>query len=149
MRRLRWSVLLGLGLLLTALPAAPARADQGLSARLDAVLGRPEYQGARWGVLVVDGRTGKALYQVNADQHFVPASTVKLYYGAAALAEFGPDYRFQTPVYARGRVTDGRLQGDLILVARGDPTLGGRDDAGGHLAYADDDHTYANAAGAE
>src|SRR5262249_6275410 len=36
-----------------------------------------------------------------------------------------------------------------ILVAQGDPTLGGREDANGHMAYTDDDHTYANAAGAE
>jgi D-alanyl-D-alanine carboxypeptidase/D-alanyl-D-alanine-endopeptidase (penicillin-binding protein 4) len=148
MQRLLRPFLVGLGLFLVlAVPAA--RADRGLADRLDAVIGRPEYQGARWGVLVVDAQTGKTLYRENAGRRFTPASTIKLYYGAAALAALGPDFRFETPVYARGRVDGGRLDGDLILVAQGDPTLGGREDANGHMAYTDDDHTYANAAGAE
>jgi D-alanyl-D-alanine carboxypeptidase/D-alanyl-D-alanine-endopeptidase (penicillin-binding protein 4) len=148
MRRLPRTFLVGLGLLFLA-AAAPARADRDLVERLDAVLGRPEYRDARWGALVVDAQSGKALYQYNAGRRFTPASTIKLYYAAAALAALGPDFRFETPVYARGRVSDGRLDGDLILVAQGDPTLGGRDNANGHMAYTDDDHTYANAAGAE
>jgi D-alanyl-D-alanine carboxypeptidase/D-alanyl-D-alanine-endopeptidase (penicillin-binding protein 4) len=148
MRRLRWGILVWLGLLVTLVPAVPARAQADIADRLDAILDRPEYRGARWGALVVDAQTGKALYRRNADQHFTPASTMKLYYGAAALAALGADSRFETPVYARGRLRDGRLEGDLVLVASGDPTLGGRDDGHGRLAYTDDDHTYANASGA-
>jgi D-alanyl-D-alanine carboxypeptidase/D-alanyl-D-alanine-endopeptidase (penicillin-binding protein 4) len=148
MPRPRWSTVVGSVVVLSLL-AAPARAEQDLAPRIDAVLNRPEYRGGHWGVLVADARSGQALYRRNADDRFVPASSIKLYYAAAALAALGPDYRFETPVYARGRLHEGRLDGDLILVASGDPTLGGRDDGHGHLAYTDDDHTYANASGAQ
>src|SRR5262249_3191413 len=36
-------------------------------------------------------------------------------------------------------------QGDLILVASGDPTMGGRNTPDGHIDYTSFDHTYANA----
>ncbi len=57
---------------------------------------------------------------------------------------FGPDHKFETPVYRRGEVKDGRLHGDLILVAQGDLTLGGRTTADGKMAFKDHDHIYAN-----
>jgi len=80
-----------------------------------------------------------------------PASVTKLFSVAAALDELGADYVFSTPVYARGELDEsGVLDGDLILVASGDPTLGGRDDGAGGLAFRDTDHTYAGfASGAE
>jgi D-alanyl-D-alanine carboxypeptidase/D-alanyl-D-alanine-endopeptidase (penicillin-binding protein 4) len=149
MRWVRRGNVVWLGLLLALVAAVPARAEQDIASPFDAVLNRPDYRGARWGALVVDAQTGKALYRRNIDERFTPASTIKLYFAAAALATFGSDHRFETPVYARGRLRDGRLEGDLILVASGDPTLGGRDDGHGHLAYTDDDHTYANASGAD
>ena len=80
----------------------------------------------------------------SADKLFAPASTTKLYSVAAALDELGADYRFETPVYARGELDKERLDGDLILVASGDLTMGGRSDDKGHIAFVDTDHTYAN-----
>src|SRR5262249_48682843 len=74
----------------------------------------------------------------------LPASVTKLYSCAAALVAYGPDHRFETPVYARGEIKEGRLRGDLILVAQGDLTLGGRTDAEGKMAFKDHDHIYAN-----
>src|SRR5205085_4465188 len=99
---------------------------------------------ARWGLLVVDAATGQTLYERDADRLFMPASVTKLYSCAAALAAFGPDHRFQTPVYRRGELSDGRLRGDLILVAQGDLTLGGRTTADGKMAFKDRDPIYAN-----
>jgi D-alanyl-D-alanine carboxypeptidase/D-alanyl-D-alanine-endopeptidase (penicillin-binding protein 4) len=140
--------IVGLALFLALLVVRPAHAGKDLADAIDAVLNGPEYRQAHWGVLVVDARTGKTLYQHHPDRAFTPASTIKLYHGAAALAALGPDYRFETPVYRRGSVVDGSLRGDLILVASGDPTLGGRTLPGGKMAFRDDDHTYANSAGA-
>src|SRR2546430_8343084 len=52
----------------------------------------------------------------------VPASNTKLVVGAAATVMMPADYRVRTGLYANGAVTNGVLQGDLILYGRGDPT---------------------------
>ncbi len=71
--------------------------------------------------VVVDGPTGR-IASVNPDQSLAPASTLKLLTATAALATFGPDYRFRTTVLApappRGGVVD-----RLWLVGSGDPVL--------------------------
>jgi D-alanyl-D-alanine carboxypeptidase/D-alanyl-D-alanine-endopeptidase (penicillin-binding protein 4) len=115
-----------------------------LAAKLDAVVAAPEYKHSKWGILVVDAESGQTVYARNPDALCVPASVTKLYSCAAALAAFGPGHRFTTPVYCRGVVNGGTLAGDLILVAQGDPTLGGRSDGKDGLAFKDHDHTYAN-----
>jgi D-alanyl-D-alanine carboxypeptidase/D-alanyl-D-alanine-endopeptidase (penicillin-binding protein 4) len=119
------------------------RAGDELAARIESVLRGPDYKHSRWGILAVDGETGKVVYEHNADQLFAPASVTKLFSCGAAFVALGADYKFETPVYARGEVTDGRLKGDLVLVARGDLCLGGRTDAHGKLAFKDHDHIYA------
>lgn len=106
------------------------------------VVTSPEYQHARWGILLVDRNTGEVLQNHNAEQLFIPASTTKLFSTATALDALGADYRFQTPVYRRGNVEAGVLHGDLILVASGDLTLGGRGATDGKIAFANTDHTY-------
>jgi D-alanyl-D-alanine carboxypeptidase/D-alanyl-D-alanine-endopeptidase (penicillin-binding protein 4) len=127
--------------------AVPIRADDGaaqLAAKIDAVIHGADYKHARWGLLVVDNDSGRTVYEHNPNMLFAPASVTKLYTCAAALSALGPDYRFETPVYRRGDVTDGRLHGDLILVGQGDLSFGGRGDASGTLAFKDHDHIYAN-----
>jgi D-alanyl-D-alanine carboxypeptidase/D-alanyl-D-alanine-endopeptidase (penicillin-binding protein 4) len=59
----------------------------------------------------------------NADLALTPASTQKLFTAVAALAALGPDIDLETTVRTHGLVADGRLQGDLILVGGGDPSL--------------------------
>src|SRR5438105_4042792 len=117
------------------LSATAAIAEDSLAARIEAVTRGADYKSAHWGVLIVNAETGKSVYEQNADRMFTPASTTKLYTCAAALAAFGTDYRFETPVYRRGEVKDGRLSGDLILVASGDLTLGGRTDPHGKMLF--------------
>src|SRR5205814_4634088 len=68
----------------------------------------------------------------------------KLFTCAAALVALGPDHRFETVVHQRGLALAGTLHGDLILVAGGDLTLGGRTDKHGKVRFRDHDHTYAN-----
>jgi serine-type D-Ala-D-Ala carboxypeptidase/endopeptidase (penicillin-binding protein 4) len=123
--------------------AATARADD-LADRIRAVTDAPEYKAARWGILVVNAESGKAVYEQNPDKLFLPASVTKLYTCVTALAELGPDFRFETPVYRRGEVKDHVLDGDLILVASGDLTFGGRRGKHGGTLFCDNDHTYAN-----
>jgi D-alanyl-D-alanine carboxypeptidase/D-alanyl-D-alanine-endopeptidase (penicillin-binding protein 4) len=107
------------------------------------IIQQPEFKHARWGYLLADRQTGEVLESLEPDKLFVPASTTKLFSCAAALDALGPDYRFQTPVYKRGRIDEaGTLKGDLILVATGDPTMGGRTTPDGTIAYRSSDHTY-------
>lgn len=61
------------------------------------------------------------MYQRNADLLFVPASTAKLAVAAAASALLPPDFRITTSFYGTGPLTDGVLQGDLVVYGRGDP----------------------------
>jgi serine-type D-Ala-D-Ala carboxypeptidase/endopeptidase (penicillin-binding protein 4) len=131
--------------LLVVLAVAPFPTSRAgdLEARIKGVIGRPEYKHSRWGILIVDADSGKPIFQHNAQELFAPASITKLFTCAAALVRFGPDHRFRTPVYRRGELVDGTLKGDLVLVAKGDPTLGGRTDANGHLVFKNIDHTYA------
>jgi D-alanyl-D-alanine carboxypeptidase/D-alanyl-D-alanine-endopeptidase (penicillin-binding protein 4) len=129
-------------LTLAILPLPSIRAGE-LEERINEVLTRPEYKHSRWGLLVVNADNGKPIFQQHADELFAPASVTKLFTCAAALVEFGPEHRFRTPVYRRGQMVDGTLKGDLILVAKGDPTLGGRTGAGGHMVFKNIDHTYA------
>jgi D-alanyl-D-alanine carboxypeptidase/D-alanyl-D-alanine-endopeptidase (penicillin-binding protein 4) len=122
-------------------PTAPAADD--LAAKIDAVVTGPDYKHSRWGILVVDAESGRTIYERNPDMLCAPASVTKLYSCAAALTGLGADHVFETPVHRRGEVTDGKLHGDLILVACGDLTLGGRADGAGKLAFKDHDHIYA------
>lgn len=130
--------------LTVALLAGGVTAADDLAKRIDAIVDAPEFKHAHWGLLVVDAESGNTLYERAADKLFAPASTTKLYSVAAALDALGADYRFETPIYARGEVDkNGRLSGDLILVASGDLTMGGRTDDQGKIAFVDGDHTYA------
>ncbi len=98
-----------------------------LEQRIDQVLADPEVARGFWGVEVVSLVSGKELYSYNAGRLFTPASNTKLFTTAAALALIGPDYKFHTTVETKGLVDKyGRLNGDLLLVGRGDPNLSGR-----------------------
>ncbi len=123
---------------------APANV-RGLESRVEAVLNTPGYQNGHWGMLVVDAQNGQVVYQRNPDQLFCPASVTKLYTTAAALLDLGADYRFVTPVVHDGQLdkASGRLNGRLVLVAQGDPSLGGRTGTDGSLLFVDNDHSYA------
>jgi D-alanyl-D-alanine carboxypeptidase/D-alanyl-D-alanine-endopeptidase (penicillin-binding protein 4) len=126
-------------LLLPAIAAADPLAE-----RLEKLMNAPRYETAQWGVLIVDQKTGEELYSLNAKKLFVPASTTKLYSVATALDALGADHRFETKVYARGAIKDGVLDGDLILRASGDLTMGGRTTPAGEIEFTSGDHTYAS-----
>ena len=117
--------------------------DVALVPEVAEIINRPEFKQAQWGLLLVDRDSGEVLQSQAAHKLFVPASSTKLFSSAAALEVLGPDFRFKTPVFKRGDLEgDGTLKGDLILVASGDPTLGGRTLANGEIAFTDADHTY-------
>ncbi|QDV38158.1 D-alanyl-D-alanine carboxypeptidase/D-alanyl-D-alanine endopeptidase [Tautonia plasticadhaerens] len=113
--------------------------------RVAEIIATPGFEAGHWGVLVVDRSSGEVLFEHEADRLFIPAEVAQLFPAASALEALGVDHRFQTPVHRRGEVgPGGTLDGDLILVAVGDPSLGGRTSPkDGSLLYRDVDHTRA------
>ncbi len=73
--------------------------------------------------IAVRNQDGDMIYDFNADRKQKPASNMKLLTSAAALAELGENYRFQTNFYMTGKVKKGVLHGDLYIQGTGDPTL--------------------------
>jgi serine-type D-Ala-D-Ala carboxypeptidase/endopeptidase (penicillin-binding protein 4) len=109
-------------------PRPRERADIAtFRARVERVLSAPEVSRGYWGLFVQDADTGEVLFAQNADRYFLPASNAKLFTAALALATLGPDYRFHTTIETRAAMdASGALQGDLVLVGRGDPNLSNR-----------------------
>ncbi len=86
------------------------------------------------GVHVVDLTDGRSVYEYNADRQRIIASNTKLFTSAAALDRLGPGHLFETEVLAKGRVSSGRLAGDLAVVGGGDPNISGRHHQGDAFA---------------
>lgn len=129
--------------LITGTASAWAQAPDSLDARIQKVMARPEFARSNFGIEFYDLESGKAVYALNADKLFVPASTTKLLTEGAVLANLGPDYRFHTKIYRTGPVDKkGTLKGNLVLVASGDPNLSNRIQPDGTLGFMDDDHSY-------
>jgi serine-type D-Ala-D-Ala carboxypeptidase/endopeptidase (penicillin-binding protein 4) len=74
-------------------------------------------------VQVREARTSEVLFSLNADRPQIPASTLKLLTGGAALEQLGPDFHFTTTAQTSARASGGVLMGPLYLVGGGDPLL--------------------------
>ncbi|UWQ18450.1 D-alanyl-D-alanine carboxypeptidase/D-alanyl-D-alanine-endopeptidase [Jannaschia sp. M317] len=79
--------------------------------------------GGKVGFVVADARSGEILESLNPIRPLPPASVAKAVTALYALETLGADHRFVTRLVATGPITNGRLDGDLVLVGGGDPTL--------------------------
>ena len=129
-------------LAVAALPITILPAQRVANARVQAVIDRPEFAHASWGMEFYDLDAKRTVLSLNGDKLFVPGSTTKIVTMATALETLGPEFRFRTRVYRTGPVRNGVLEGDLILVASGDPNLSGRAKPDGSYAFVDRDHSY-------
>jgi PBP4 family serine-type D-alanyl-D-alanine carboxypeptidase len=66
-------------------------------------------------------RSGEELYELNSEKLFRPASNIKLFTAAAALALLGGDFEFKTEVFVVEQ--PGKRRPSLILKGHGDPLL--------------------------
>jgi D-alanyl-D-alanine carboxypeptidase/D-alanyl-D-alanine-endopeptidase (penicillin-binding protein 4) len=110
-------------LMLVAGCSCPSPAQN--NAAITAFIKNPSLKHAGIGIKVVEIETGKKVCSCNADMALTPASTLKALTTATALEIFGPEYRFSTRIAYRGHISSqGMLEGDLLIVGSGDPTLG-------------------------
>ena len=93
---------------------------------IDSLTSQPVFRNAQWGVLIVNPRTGDTLYSKNAGKLFMPASNMKIITSAAALTLLGPEYHYRTTFLTDGEVRDSLLDGSLLVIGRGDPTVSDR-----------------------
>jgi D-alanyl-D-alanine carboxypeptidase/D-alanyl-D-alanine-endopeptidase (penicillin-binding protein 4) len=64
----------------------------------------------------------RLLASENPELRMAPGSVLKLVTAAAAIHHLGLEYRVETVARAAGSLTQGTLEGDLVVVAAGDPT---------------------------
>jgi D-alanyl-D-alanine carboxypeptidase/D-alanyl-D-alanine-endopeptidase (penicillin-binding protein 4) len=133
---------IALSVVAAATLAAPLAAQPTPDRRIQQVMDRPEFAHATWGMEFYDLGSRKTVFGVNRERLFVPGSTTKLVTMGTALEILGPDHRFHTRVYRTGPVHGGVLEGDLVLVASGDPNLSGRESPDGTYSFIDHDHSY-------
>ena len=100
-------------------PKSDSFCVQELPQKIDKIITDPE-SASRWGIMIQPWFSQEVVYQRNADQFFIPASTVKLFTSAIALNQLNPNFQIVTPIYTEGNPPD--LE-ELKIIGRGDPTL--------------------------
>ena len=115
--------------LLVLLSALSISSAADLKSKIDDIVSNwPALANAYVGLHVVSLNDGHVLYDRNADHLFVPASNMKLFTTALALARLGPQYRLTTQISAAQPIdSKGTLDADLVFVGGGDPSLSGRE----------------------
>ena len=142
----KWAVIAAIALLtLLVSPVRASRAhDTSLPPAIKAIMNKPQYANASWGLLETDA-AGRVVHSERAGEMFIPGSNAKLFSVSAVWSLLGPHHRFTTPVYAVGGRRGGKLTGNLVLVGTGDLSLGGRTTPAGGIAWTNLDHADANA----
>lgn len=101
-----------------AVAAGKVPTPAGVASRLAPALANPGM--AQYTGVVLDGATGKVLWNKDSAKASQPASTQKLLTGAALLTKVDPNSRFVT------KVVQGAQAGDVVFVGGGDVTLSAR-----------------------
>ena len=111
---------------LSAQPATRS-VDEQLRRDLGGIFTQPAIDHALWSVLVRSLKHDDALHGLNASRMQTPASTMKLVSAAVAAERLGWDYRYTTRIFATGPLSSGGdLDGDLVIVSNGDPSINTR-----------------------
>ncbi len=79
--------------------------------------------GGDLGFAVADARSGEVLEARLGATPLPPASTMKTITAIYALDRLGPTHKFPTQLLATGPLKNGKIEGNLVLVGSGDPSL--------------------------
>lgn len=88
---------------------------------LQRLLESPELRHAAVGISVKSVRDGRTVVDYAGDKSLQPASVCKLLPTAWALKEKGSAYRYMTKVVTTGKIENGILRGDIVILPQGDP----------------------------
>ncbi len=102
--------------------ARSARLTASAAAPVQTMIERAQL-GGKIGYVVADASTGRLLETLNPLLGMPPASVSKAITAQYALENLGPAHSFATRLVATGPVVNGRLEGDLVLLGGGDPSL--------------------------
>lgn len=101
---------------------------QNTSVQLDAAVKKLEadeqFRHAVIGFYVADGKTGKVLYEHNAQAGLAPASCQKVVTSVAMLDLMGTDFSYTTSIRYTNNIQVGVLRGNIYVQPSGDPSLG-------------------------
>lgn len=95
---------------------------------LETLLKSPSIDPEAVAVVIADLEDGSLLAAHNADKALLPASIMKTATTAAMIQKNPSNKPLVTKVFIDGPIVDGNLDGNLIVVGSGDPSLNGNDD---------------------
>lgn len=72
---------------------------------------------------IIDTETEKIIDSLNEKKPMTLASVSKIFTTYFALSTLGADYQFETQIGINGKIEDGTLKGDLVLIGSGAPYL--------------------------
>jgi D-alanyl-D-alanine carboxypeptidase/D-alanyl-D-alanine-endopeptidase (penicillin-binding protein 4) len=110
---------------IAGLPANRPPLEQ-LQFDLRSIFTSPAIDHATWGVSIRSLKTGELLYTLNGGRMLTPASSHKLITTAVAAEKLGWDFQYTTRIFATGPQNGEDLDGDLVIVSNGDPTINPR-----------------------
>ena len=97
-----------------------------LEEEINAIVRIHKPEGASVGISIISIGANKPLFKLNPAKSFIVASNMKLFTTAAALHYLGPDFIYKTSIYYQGEISEGKLNGDIIIKGCGDPNISGR-----------------------
>lgn len=110
-------------LLAMFLPLCAVASDEELPAGVQRILDIRQVPATSLSIFVQDLDSGEVVLRWNDDVPRNPGSTIKLLTTLVGLDLLGPAYTWKTDVYINGDISEGRLDGDILLKGHGDPFM--------------------------
>lgn len=110
--------------LLFALAAHAQQTEKTFTAAFKSFTEDPSFKHATISLLMINNTTGKTVTDLHSEVGVAPASCQKVLTAATALSLLGEEYTYQTTLVRTGTLSNGVLNGDIIIKGSGDPTLG-------------------------
>lgn len=112
--------------LLQGSPDLAAQTTATLANQLKQIVDSVNLKEGKLGVYIVEVDTGREIFDYNGDLPLIPASCNKLLTTAAALYYLGADFTYKTQIFYTGEIKGAVLNGNIVVIGTGDPTISGR-----------------------